>query len=912
MAQDPALDELLRSDIRMLADELGRSLVRQEGQGLLDLVEDVRRLARDAATRQDEGAEALARLLARQSPLDMIRLARAFLTYFHLANVVEQVHRLDAMRTPEPTERGWLHRTTALLRESDIDDDLLSEIVDRLEVRPVFTAHPTEASRRSILTKLSAIAEMLEDRLDPRCTDGTRARLDRRIAEQIDLLWQTDELRLDKPQPLDEARSIIYYLEQIHAQVLPDLFDDVAAELAQLGIDLDPMSAPVVLGTWVGGDRDGNPNITPDLTTDVVGLLHERALRILREQLIDVATTLSTSSRIRDVSPELSKSLESDRERHPDVYRRLAHLNAEEPYRLKCGYALRRLDLTMERLRDGTAHVPGQDYRDSTEFADDLRVMHESLREHGGELAAQGLVARLLRVVASGGFHLAVVDIREHSEKHHRALAELYGRVGQTYPTSPEERRRVLSEELAAPRPLSMVTTSIGEEATRTTGLFTRLREMFDRYGDAPVESYIISMTRGPEDVLAAAVLARESGLVDVREPMARIGFVPLLETIGELRQAGQILDALLEDPAYRPIVAARGDEQEVMLGYSDSNKDGGITTSQWEIHRAIRALRDTADRHGVHLRLFHGRGGTIGRGGGPTHASILAQPYGALDGDVKLTEQGEVISDKYALPGLARRNLELLVASVLEASTIHRTSREDDATLARWDGAMNTVSDAAFAAYRQLVEDERLVEYFTTSTPVEELAGLKIGSRPSRRPGGADTGISALRAIPWVFGWTQSRQIVPGWFGVGSGLAAARDAGLEDVLREMFSRWPFFQSFLSNVEMTLTKTDLTIAERYVERLVPEASVGIHDVILEEHRRTIEELLGIVGRDELLADLPVLKRTLEVRDTYLQPLHGLQIELLDRRRRGDQWGRTLDRALSLTINGIAAGLRNTG
>ena len=468
----------------------------------------------------------------------------------------------------------------------------------------------------------------------------------------------------------------------------------------------------------------------------------------------------------------------------------------------------------------------------------------------------------------------------------------------------------MLSAELVEPRPLSGPTTKLADSNAETLETFHSIRQAQRRYGSQVIESYIVSMTETPAHVLEAGVLAREAGLIDLRRGIADIGLVPLVETIDDLRNSGELLEALLSDTNYRELVSLRGDLQEVMLGYSDSNKVGGITASQWEIYKAQRVMRGVAETHGVRLRLFHGRGGTIGRGGGPTHAAILAQPFGTVDGDIKVTEQGEVVSDKYGNPEIAARNLELMLASVLESSILHRRSRRPKATLDKWTEAMDCFAGEAYDAYRRLATHASLVPYFLASTPVEELGKMNIGSRPSRRPGGVG-GVDDLRAIPWVFGWTQTRQIVPGWYGVGSGLRGAREAGFGETLAEMAAEWSFMRTFLSNVEMTLFKTDLDISANYVETLVDLDHRGLLDVIRAEYEASIEEVLALNRADHLLEDSPLLERTLDVRDIYLDPINYLQVSLLARSREGEE-SSALDRALLLTVNGIAAGMRNTG
>ncbi len=909
-------DAALRADIRRLGTLLGHTLVRQEGQALLDLVEDVR-----AQVRSDPAAAA-----ARLAAVDVgtgTKLARAFSTYFHLANVTEQVHRARELSRARARNGGWLDQAARLISERGVPADEVAAAARRLAIRPVFTAHPTEAARRSILSKLRAIADELDLEAAHEALYGRSTPADRRIAELIDLLWQTDELRLDRPDPTDEARNAVFYLADLYADAAPRVLSDLAETLRGLGVQTAPTARPLTFGTWIGGDRDGNPYVTPAVTRDVLIIQHEHGLRAAEKVLDELIDELSVSRRLRGVSLDLSASLAGDLEKLPELADRFRRTNAEEPYRLKARCIKVKIQHTRERFAAQSPHVPGRDYRSGDQLVADLELMRASLARNAGQLAATGKLAQVIRAVSAFGLHLATMDVREHAEAHHNVLAQLYqstGEVTDYHQLSRAERTELLAGELTGRRPLSGVHTVLSDAARKTFDVFHTIRQAQERFGADVIESYIISMTLGVDDVLAAVILAREAGLVDVHSGAAKIGLVPLLETPAELDAGGELLDELLSMPAYRSLVRGRGDIQEVMLGYSDSNKEAGITTSQWSIHKAQRALRDVAAKHGVRLRLFHGRGGTVGRGGGPTHEAILAQPFGTLDGAIKVTEQGEVISDKYTLPVLARENLELTVAAVLQATLLHTTPRQPLEEIAGWDATMDTVSGAAFAAYRALVEDPDLARYFWAATPTELLGALNIGSRPAKRPD-SGAGLGGLRAIPWVFGWTQTRQIVPGWFGVGTGLAAAREAGLSDQVADMLGRWQFFQTFVSNVQMMLTKTDLTIAARYVETLVPTELHHIFDKIKQEYDRTVTEILALTGSAALLGGQPVLKRTLEVRDTYLEPLHHLQVALLAQYRAGRTTpgsirpattDPTLQRALLSTINGIAAGMRNTG
>ncbi|HEX4805167.1 MAG TPA: phosphoenolpyruvate carboxylase [Conexibacter sp.] len=901
----------LRGDIRALGTLLGRTLVRQEGRELLEQVERVRLLIR---ADHDATASALAEL----EPATVRRLVRAFGIYFHLANVAEQVHRARELAAARRRDGTWLAHAAERIAAAGVPREQLLEEVGRLALRPVFTAHPTEAARRTVLRKLREIAELLEERERAHGDAAAERRVAARLEEAIDLLWQTDELRLARPDVVDEARNAVYYLDALAEGVVPDVLETLACELERLGAAPPPDARPLAFGSWIGGDRDGNPNVSPESTLQVLALQHEHGIRCALAALDALRVDLSSSRRIAPATPALEASLAADLEALPEIEPRYRRLNAEEPYRLKLTCMRRKLLNTRARLADGRPREPGRDYAGAEELIGELMLVRDSLLAGRGELIARGRVERAIRTLAAFGLGLATLDAREHAAAHHHAVGQLLdARAEGARPYAAltrAERRALLARELAAHR-APAASPSLDEAAARTLATFAAIRTGQERYGARAVESYIVSMCAGADDVFAAALLAREAGMLDLGAGVARIGFVPLLETVHELQGAGAMLDELLGDAAYRRLVALRGDVQEVMLGYSDSSKQAGIAASQWAIHRAQQRLRDVAARHGVRLRLFHGRGGTVGRGGGPSHEAILAQPAGTLDGAIKLTEQGEVISDKYLLPALAREHLELLLSATLESTVLHRRPRVPAGALAAWGETMDVVAAASSERYRALVDDPGLPDYFLASTPVELLSELHLGSRPARRPD-AGGGIDGLRAIPWVFGWTQSRQIVPGWFGVGSGLAAARAAGHGERLEAMHGGWRFFGNFLSNVEMTLAKTDLELAGHYVQRLVPPGLHHLLATIRAEYELTVRELLALTGGPALLHGNPTLARTLRVRDAYLAPLHYAQVALLERwrgeRAAGRAPHRDVLRALLLSVNGIAAGLRNTG
>ena len=964
-------DSALNRDVLRLREQLNNALIRQHGSELTNLMKSVHTLAQSlhksnkpltgtASTSTLDNAErrerslALAQFVANVTVKDAGLLARASTVYFNLANTVEQAHRIDYLTSKAETKSHRFLETIQRIKSHGFSNDEIITAIHNTQLRPVFTAHPTQATRRAVMRKLTKIAEFIELRASATVDSTTRRRYDRRVDELIDAIWQTNQLRSERPNPMDEARFALYFLTEIVTGSLPDLLDDMDAVLQSLGGELNPLATPIRFESWVGGDRDGNPNVTSSTTLEVLQYQRELALRILTRELSNLSSELSIGIAINNVSEELNSQIENDRVEFSDVLQSLDASKKYEPYRQRLAVIQHRLQLRASEHIRACEHTLLQEmsklpatnkkaYQTPSELEKDLAIIARSLTSNQGELLAAGRLARVRRILAMIGFNLTSLDIREHSKHHHNALAELYSTLDVDYSSlTREERTHLLTEELHSPRPLAALDRS---RANSTINLFHVLREQMDCHGDDILGCYILSMAKGVDDMLAPVVLARDAGLIDFASGVSRIKFTPLFETIDDLRSVGSVLKQLLAVKPYRQLVASQGNVHEVMVGYSDSNKDGGITTSQWEIHKALRAIAEVSAETSVRIVVFHGRGGTVGRGGGPTHASILSQPAGAVNHCVRITEQGEVVPDKYSINRLAYRNLELAFSAVLESSMLNKISTVDPEMTRRRHHVMDVMSDAAYSAYRQFLQKPGLPEYFRTSTPTEELAGMNIGSRPARRSTAKSSGIDDLRAIPWVFGWTQSRQIVPGWFGVGSGILAAREAGLLKEMKKMYADWCFFQTFISNVEMTLSKTNLVIASHYVQNLVNPSLHSFFDDITHEYNRTVHEVTSLTGK-QLLHDLPVLRRTLKIRSPYLDTINVMQVELLARLRAAIQTTETssvaqtnstetdstvaqthlpgkgalsepvtpqeLQRTLLLTVNSIAAGLRNTG
>jgi phosphoenolpyruvate carboxylase len=914
----------------------------------------------------------LKRLLHSLNLDEAIGLIRAFSVYFQLVNIAEQHHRIRRKRfyelhTPNEPQRGSMADAFRRIKTENTSSSAgelrkrLQRTVDRLEIVPVMTAHPTEAARRTLLEKHRRVADLLTAVDDPNLPPRRRDELHAALAAEVESIWQTDEVRHAQPTVLDEVSNVLFYFDSSLFDSVPKLMEELELRLGENfpGVKLSEKAAPLRFGSWVGGDRDGNPFVKPETTWDTLRLQQRLALRKYRDSVQELARRLSESSRYSTATQELLDSLEKDAEQLPVTAGIVKRQNPEEPYRRKLTFIHARLINTLERNEELAAALrierPNQlisirpalpiiaalgrsksarkcVYKTGREFWEDLRLVRDSLRAAKAEHAARE-VHRLMRQVAVFDLYLATLDIRQHSQRHVEALAEIttaLGLVRDYSKMNENERVEWLTLELSTPRPLVATDAQFSEETTETLNVFRVVRRALEEISEAAIRTCIVSMTREASDLLAVLVLAKQAGLCDgaagrngvsqspsLPVSQSRLSVTPLFETIDDLRRAPDVMTSLFENPVYRRLLEAQGNLQEVMIGYSDSSKDGGILTSSWELYKAQTRLWQVAREHGVELRLFHGRGGTVGRGGGPSHEAILAQPPDTVAGRIKITEQGEVISSKYSLPEIAMRSLELTTAAVIAASLPQEAKSED--SLEGWQTVMEQISEQAFAVYRRFVrETEGFLDYFTQATPVEELQHLRIGSRPAKRKQGSKS-LDDLRAIPWVFGWTQSRHLLPGWLAVGTSLenfVAESPRKNLAVLREMYERWPFFHSTISNIEMTLAKADFQIARQYAER-TPDRKLGqrIFKLLSAEYERTCRVVLQITGERRLLDNSPVLQRSIEVRNPYVDPMSYLQVELLARNREGRVSAEDREKllyAILLTINGVAAGMRNTG
>ncbi|QBB70878.1 phosphoenolpyruvate carboxylase [Pseudolysobacter antarcticus] len=915
----PVDQQLFHEDVRLLGRLLGDVLRAQSGQEIFDKVENIRKSA--VAFRRASGEAALSarstleNLLDGLSEAESLLVVRAFSYFSHLANIAEDVEqnrqRRAVLIAGDHAPEGTLAYALARLRDAGASAQTLKQWFASARIMPVLTAHPTEVQRHSVLDSERAIASLLHRRDRESLTPEESATLSEHLFQRVLTLWQTAMLRHAKLRVRDEIENALAYYRYTFLEQLPQMYcaleDNVAAQFAES--DSAGLPAFFRMGSWIGGDRDGNPFVTADMLQTAIS---EQAALVITHYLGELhllGAELSLSARIVSVSPALEKLAEHAHDESP--YR------ANEPYRRALIGVYARLAATAKSwlgLRTNPEPVSLRPaYASSHEFLADLEILDASLRTHGSSALAQGRLRRLNRAVRCFGFHLAALDMRQNADVHEVVVAELLAHAGvcADYLALDEDARAaLLTEELRSARPLSSPHIEYSERTLSELAILRVAASIHARYGAEALPHYVISKAASLSDLLEVGVLAKEVGLLKPgAQPQLAIDIIPLFETISDLHACDTIMAEAFAHPLYRDWLRSRGDAQEIMLGYSDSNKDGGYLTANWVLYQAQQRLMQLCNAQKIRMRLFHGRGGAVGRGGGSSYEAILAQAPGSVNGAIRVTEQGEIIRSKYSDPEQGRRNLESLAAATLLTSL----APIDDVETADYRNAVEALSQHAYSAYRKLVYDTpNFAEYFRATTPIAEIAELNIGSRPASRSGSPR--IEDLRAIPWGFSWGQCRLLLPGWYGFGSAVQAwlAENPDGLPLLREMHARWPFFRTILSNMRMVLAKTDLAVASRYAE-LCTDADLrtNIFGSIKTEMALTIEHLMAITEMSDLLADQPGLANSIRNRFPYLDPLNHLQVELLKRYRAGraDESAKT---AIHLTINGLAAGLRNSG
>jgi phosphoenolpyruvate carboxylase len=919
--RDRSMDEALQEDIRMLGRILGDTIRALDGPKMFGLIETIRQLAVRFHRDHDQSAQAeLEAILSELSESEINSVTRAFGYFSILANIAEDHHHTRRWRAHliagSPPREGSLAAGFARARADGFDNQTLRRFFESAYIAPVLTAHPTEVQRRSILDILDNIAGLLIRRDRVAETKEEHDEIDISVRGLVMTLWQTRMLRPTKLSVLDEVENALAFFEATFFAEVPKLY---AAVEHELGETTGELPAFLEIGSWIGGDRDGNPFVDGNVLTEALARQAERAFAFYFAEIRRLRRELTLASLHAAVTPQVQALAERSAGH-------TAH-QADEPYRRALTTIQARLASThlallgkppAETRAPNAAFAP---YATPEDFSADLAILGASLRENGSELLTKGRLGSLLRAARVFGWTLAPIDLRQNSAVHERTVAELLevAHPGTDYLALDEEARiDILLRELGTARPLVSRHVTYGEETAKELAIFDAARTAQLRYGSRAIRTAIISMSEGVSDLLELAVLLKEAGLLRPGAKQLDLNIVPLFETIDDLRAAASIMDRLLSMPAYRALLAGRGETQEVMLGYSDSNKDGGFLTSGWELYRAEVGLVEVFARHGVRLRLFHGRGGSVGRGGGPSFQAILAQPKGAVEGQIRLTEQGEVIAAKYGNPEVGRRNLEVLVSATLVATAEPAVS---EPLAPSFTAALAELSDGAYAAYRNLVyETPGFEDYFWASTVISEIAALNLGSRPASRAKGRS--IEGLRAIPWVFSWAQCRVMLPGWYGFGTAAEAftGRPGGRGlRLLQSMFQEWPVFSTLLLNMDMVLAKVDMRIAARYAG-LVEDTALrdSIFPRIQAEYERTRAHLLAITGQRALLDRNPVMRRSITNRFPYLDPLNHVQVEMLRRYREQISRGGEAEvservrRGVHISINGIASALRNSG
>ncbi|WP_217597474.1 phosphoenolpyruvate carboxylase [Cohnella sp. GbtcB17] len=924
-ASRSSTNHLLRRDVRFLGNILGEVLVHQGGRELLDHVEKIRETSK--ALRAEfvpELYEEFVNTITGLEPGVRHQVIRAFAIYFQLVNIAEQNHRIRRKRdyersAGEAVQPGSIESAIVELKNKNLPLNEVQELLSGISLELVMTAHPTEAMRRAVLDVHKRIANEMMELDNPSLTYRERERLREQLRNEVLTLWQTDELRDRKPTVIDEVRNGMYFFHETLFNVLPDVYDELERCLAKCYPE-QKWHVPTYLrfGTWIGGDRDGNPSVTADITWRTLNMQRNLVIHKYETLLKALMRKMSFSTTIVKVNPELLESIEQERE---TVELRTVErwTNDHEPYRIKITYIIQKLQNMREEKFKGTS----QRYHQVSEFIADLQLIDRSLRHHYADFVADTHLKKLIRQVELFGFYLAALDVRQHSQEHENAMTEVLAKAGVTdryNELGEEEKIELLHGLLSDSRPLLHATASLSEGTKECLEVYRTIYRAQEEFGDSCITTYLISMTRGASDLLEVMVFAKEAGLVR-RTPegklVSSIQSAPLFETIDDLHAAPAIMKTLFDLPVYREAVAARGDMHEIMLGYSDSNKDGGMVTANWELRVALYKITETAGDYGVKLKFFHGRGGALGRGGMPLDRSILAQPPHTIGAGIKITEQGEVLTSRYSMEGIAYRSLEQATSALVKAAYLAKHPTLDQSADAQWEEILPSISETAQTKYQDLIfRDPGFMTFFKESTPLSEVGELNIGSRPSKRKNSER--FEDLRAIPWVFAWTQSRYLLPAWYAAGTAFEqyVAGDPAKLETLRRMYREYSFFATLVDNLQMALAKADLLIARQYADMIKDdEIRTRIFTLVQEEYDLTKRILLEITGQEEILDNVPVIQESIRLRNPYVDPLSYLQVQLLSelrqRRDEGEDDAELL-REVLLTINGIAAGLRNTG
>ncbi|VTR23031.1 phosphoenolpyruvate carboxylase [Actinobacillus pleuropneumoniae] len=916
-------NNLLRRDVRFLGNILGEVLVHQGGNELLDIVEKIRETSKSLrSVFLPELFADFKRIISTLEPDIRHQVIRAFAIYFQLVNIAEQNHRIRRKRdyersAGESVQPGSIESAVQDLKERNITFEEVQEILESLSLELVMTAHPTEAMRRAILDIHKRIADDVMQLDNPTLTFREREQLREKLLNEVITLWQTDELRDRKPTVLDEVRNGMYYFHETLFHILPEVYQELERCLTKY-YPGHHWHVPTYLrfGSWIGGDRDGNPSVTADVTWRTLEMQRKLAIREYQRILREFMKYLSFSSSIVNVSDELLQSIEKDRE-HVTLKKMEIWHNEKEPYRVKLVYMLAKMSHILDENMTG-----GERYQTPEEFIEDLNIIDRSLRFHFADYVADTYIQKLIRQAELFGFHTATLDIRQHSQEHENAMAEILRKMNVTQDyaqLSEDEKIELLNNLLNDPRPL---TTPYQEYSDSTEECLEVYRTVFraqQEFGVKCISSYLISMAEGASDILEVMVFAKEVGLFrkdNDGSVIATLQAAPLFETIDDLHAAPEIMRKLFSLPIYREAVSAMNELQEIMLGYSDSNKDGGAITANWELQVALKEITAVANEYGIKVKYFHGRGGSLGRGGMPLNRSILAQPASTIAGGIKITEQGEVISSRYSLKGIAYRSLDQATSALITAS-LNARYPEKESTEKEWEVISSSISAVSQKKYQDLIfRDPDFLTFFKESTPLPEVGELNIGSRPSKRKN--SDRFEDLRAIPWVFAWTQSRYLLPAWYAAGTGLQSFYQGKEENmkVLQQMYTSYPFFTSLIDTLQMALAKADLIIAKEYSLMTKDDlARERIFGLIQEEFKLTKELVLKITGQQDILDNQPVLQESIRLRNPYVDPLSYLQVQLLNELRElreQEQDDPDLLREVLLTINGIAAGLRNTG